>query len=91
MISLQSKVFLTSLAIIENNNYHHHEMPRHTPSRMTVMFKECKIPSVGKDVKKSELVYTEGGIWNGATAVETSLTASAKVTLESPYSPATPR
>ena len=55
------------------------------------MFKECKIPSVGKDVKKSELVYTEGGIWNGATAVETSLTASAKVTLESPYSPATPR
>ena len=58
---------------------------------MTVMFKECKIPGVGKDVKKSELVYTEGGIWNGATAVETSLTASAKVTLESPYSPATPR
>ena len=55
------------------------------------MFKECKITSVGKDVKKSELLHTEGGIWNGATAVETSLTASPKVTLESPYSPATPR
>ena len=88
LMSLQSKVLSTSLAIIENNHSHHNEMPHHTPSRMTVMFTECKITNVGKDVKKSELLYTEGGIWNSATAVETSLTASPKVTLESPYTPA---
>ena len=61
MISLLSKGLSTSLAIIENDNYHHSEMPHHTPNRTTVMFKKCKIASVGKNVKKSELLYIDGG------------------------------